>query len=510
MKQFNFIYIILTRKQYFFENNTNNNRNNKKKKYFVSLYDFFEINPNNNQTKYFPDIGIPEINIPIYTNFNSDIAKIYFRILNQTDLEYYVFAGSSIGLLRNGKNIPWVDDYDIIIFKDQIENYKRKVIPLLSKHGINTSIRFDNTELFTNNATIFDYNSVDIDVFTSYKNAYGYVKCINNDWGRYTRSNIPIELVKPAKYMEFDNMGFKIPFFNDFEKDIEIEYGDVTDKIDIHIKHKPGNIINKHFSIVYKEFDDIVSKAILNTKNKIKNNEQHYHKYLNKLVVKNKDQFSDRITLLQYIYKNNIGKIFILTNSFVKFTYSIKYYFPDIEIILYIYKDFHEISPIMLNKIDIVRVPNNEILNKYTNEIIYVNTPVFEPINIITFGTFDLLHDGHLNIFKKSKDICFNLIVGVSSDSFNEKKGKKSFETYSQRVINLNKRNIADIIFKEESFDKKQYYCDYYDANLLVMGSDWENKFDYLDIPTLYFPRTPNISSTKLRNKLLKNNVSNM
>jgi glycerol-3-phosphate cytidylyltransferase len=162
----------------------------------------------------------------------------------------------------------------------------------------------------------------------------------------------------------------------------------------------------------------------------------------------------------------------------------------------------------MLNQIDIVRIANNEILNKYTNEIIYVNTPVFEPINIITFGTFDLLHDGHLNIFKKSKDICFNLIVGVSSDSFNEKKGKKSFETYSQRVINLKKRNIADIIFKEESFDEKQYYCDYYGANLLVMGSDWENKFDYLDIPTLYFPRTPNISSTKFRNKLLKNNVS--
>jgi phosphorylcholine metabolism protein LicD len=235
--------------------------------------------------------------------FNSDIAKIYFRILNQTDLEYYVFAGSAIGMLRNGKNIPWVDDYDIIIFQDQIEIYKRKVIPLLSKHGINTSIRFDNTELFTNKAKIFDYNEVDIDVFTSYKNSSGYVKCINNKWGRYSSKNIHIDLIKPAKYMEFDNMGFKIPFFNDFEKDIEIEYGDVIDKIDIHVKHRSGNIINKKFSIVYKEFDDIVSKAILNTKNQIKNNEQHYHKYLNKLVIKNKDQFSDRINYYNIFIK---------------------------------------------------------------------------------------------------------------------------------------------------------------------------------------------------------------
>lgn len=96
------------------------------------------------------------------------------------------------------------------------------------------------------------------------------------------------------------------------------------------------------------------------------------------------------------------------------------------------------------------------------------------------------------------------MIVGISSDSFNKEKGKQSQENYEERKNNVEKLTYVDLVFKEDSFDKKQYYCDYYKANLLVMGSDWENKFDYLTIPTLYFPRTPDISSTKLRNELKK------
>ena len=121
----------------------------------------------------------------------------------------------------------------------------------------------------------------------------------------------------------------------------------------------------------------------MNKKNIIQNNEQHSHQYLNKLVLKHQNQFSNRIKLLQFIYKNNIGKIYILSNSFVKFTYALKYYFPKILIILYLYKNFDEITPIMLNKTDIVRVSNKEILEKYTYNIIYVNKPIFQFINII-------------------------------------------------------------------------------------------------------------------------------
>jgi len=472
----------------------------------ISLFYFFinsspfllkKLIVNNKENLFFPDIGLTEFKIPIYTIFNSDIAKVYFRILNDTSLEYYVFAGSAIGMVRDGKNIPWVDDYDIIIFEDQMDTYINIVEPKLNNHGF-TTICSKSKGLYK---TIFKYNNIEylFDVFISYENSLGYIKNINKR-GRYHSKNIPMKMVKPAKYLEFDNMGFKIPFFNQLEKDIEKEYGNVFDKVDIHVNHSYGNnIINSHFSKVYKEFYEIVNNAIFNT-TKIIINTESSHKYLNQLVIKNKNQFTDRIKLLQYIYKNNIGKIYILLNSFLKFTYSVKYYFPDIQIILYIYKDFEEISPIMLNKVDIVRVPKNSVIEKYTKDIFYVNKPLFEYITIITFGTFDVLHYGHINILRKSKDICNNLIVGVSSDSFNKEKGKKSHDNYEKRQNNLEKLNIADLIFAEESFDKKKYYVDKYKANLLIMGSDWENKFDFLNIPTLYFPRTPNVSSTQIRN----------
>ena len=175
----------------------------------------------------------------------------------------------------------------------------------------------------------------------------------------------------------------------------------VIDNIDIHIKHRGNNKIRSHYSKVYKDFDNIKENAIINTRKQIETNDIS-HKYLNKLVIKSDDQFTDRIKLLQFIYENDIGKIFILSNSFVKFTYSIKYYFPKIQIILYIYKDFKQITPIMLNKIDIVRVPNDDILKQYTNYIFYVNKPLFELITVITFGSFDLFHKGHKNILQKS------------------------------------------------------------------------------------------------------------
>jgi len=247
---------------------------------------------NNKDPLFFPDIGLTEFKIPIYTFFNSDMAKVYFRILNQSSLEYYVFAGSAIGMVRNGKNIPWVDDYDIIVFKDQIETYKTEVIPLLIKHGIKTNIRYNNNDLLTSSAKIFDYTISWFEIFTSYIDKNDHVRSLNGYWGRYNTKGITMKMIKPAKYLEFDNMGFKIPFFNQWEKDIEIEYGNIIDTVDIHIAHAGGNVINSHFSKVYEEFNEVVTDAIFNTKRLIKNNQQHSHEYLNKLVVKNNNQFT--------------------------------------------------------------------------------------------------------------------------------------------------------------------------------------------------------------------------
>ncbi len=78
------------------------------------------FNDISNNLLYSPMIGIYPSKLNLYTPFINDIAKIFFKILNNSKIEYYVFAGSAIGLLRNCQSIPWVDDYDIIIFEKDI------------------------------------------------------------------------------------------------------------------------------------------------------------------------------------------------------------------------------------------------------------------------------------------------------------------------------------------------------------------------------------------------------
>ena len=126
-------------------------------------------------------------------------------------------------------------------------------------------------------------------------------------------------------------------------------------------------------------------------------------------------------------------------------------------------------------------------------------------MNIITFGTFDLFHIGHLNIIKKC--INFNngrnkVIVGVSSDEFNlAKKNKIPIIPLNDRIeIIKNIKGVHDV-FVEESLEKKREYCLKYNANVLIMGDDHIGRFDYLknySIDVVYVERTANISTTEI------------
>jgi hypothetical protein len=328
--------------------------------------------------QYYPCIGLTNFSIPIYTPFDKDMATIYFTILNSTELEYFIFAGSAIGMVRNRKNIPWVDDYDIIIFQDQASTYRDIVVPILKKHGFDTIIRYRKNDLFTSSANISDYPTSWFEIFTSSVDKNGMVKCLAPHWGKYNKMDIDIDMVKPAAYYEFDDMGIRLPFFNKIEEDIKKEYGDVINVVDIHKSHCSGKyVIKDNYKKVYHEWNEMLEIAKNNTiqafsKNKNKN------KNKNKLVIDKKFQFSDRMSILQYICDNDIGLIEIMDDDAIKFTYSIKFYFPNIQIIFFM--DDDKISPIELNKVDIINVTNNDLLNKYNNNIIYVNKPQFNLI----------------------------------------------------------------------------------------------------------------------------------
>lgn len=130
--------------------------------------------------------------------------------------------------------------------------------------------------------------------------------------------------------------------------------------------------------------------------------------------------------------------------------------------------------------------------------------------NIITFGSFDVLHIGHLNIFRRARLLAENpfLIVGVSSDELHEekRKGLKPLMSYEERAEIIRQIRYVDKVFKEESLEKKLEYVKEHEANVLVMGSDWEGKFDYLKpyCEVIYLPRTEHICSSDLK-RLMKN-----
>ncbi len=120
---------------------------------------------------------------------------------------------------------------------------------------------------------------------------------------------------------------------------------------------------------------------------------------------------------------------------------------------------------------------------------------------VITFGTFDVFHIGHVNILKRAKEFGDLLVVGVSSDSLNFSK-KQRYPIYSQeeRIEIISSLKFVDHVFIEESLDLKLEYIRKYEANLLVMGDDWKGRFDWVkdECEVIYLPRTPSISTTEI------------
>ncbi|EMC2118701.1 adenylyltransferase/cytidyltransferase family protein [Campylobacter jejuni] len=121
--------------------------------------------------------------------------------------------------------------------------------------------------------------------------------------------------------------------------------------------------------------------------------------------------------------------------------------------------------------------------------------------NVITFGTFDLFHYGHLRILERAASLGDKLIVGVSSDSLNFAK-KHRYPIYSEqeRLNIISSLKCVSCVFLEEALELKRDYLLKYQANILVMGDDWKGKFDcFNDIcDVIYFERTPSISTTKI------------
>lgn len=125
---------------------------------------------------------------------------------------------------------------------------------------------------------------------------------------------------------------------------------------------------------------------------------------------------------------------------------------------------------------------------------------------VITYGTFDVLHYGHINLLKRAKALGDYLIVALSTDEFNNIKHKQSFYTYEQRKLLLEACRYVDLIIPENTWEQKIDDVKKYQADIFVMGDDWKGKFDFLKdfCEVVYLPRTPDVCSTNTKTYLAK------
>ena len=127
---------------------------------------------------------------------------------------------------------------------------------------------------------------------------------------------------------------------------------------------------------------------------------------------------------------------------------------------------------------------------------------------VITYGTFDLLHYGHINLLRRAKALGDYLIVALSTDEFNDReKHKRCYFSYDELKLLLEAIRYVDLVIPEENWAQKRTDVHLYQVDTFVMGDDWVGKFDFLKeegCEVVYLPRTPEISTTQIKQDLNK------
>lgn len=127
---------------------------------------------------------------------------------------------------------------------------------------------------------------------------------------------------------------------------------------------------------------------------------------------------------------------------------------------------------------------------------------------VLTYGTYDLLHWGHINLLRRARELGDRLIVGLSTDEFNRIKHKEAIHPYIERKLILEAIRYVDMVIPENSWNQKIDDVKKYNVDIFVMGSDWEGKFDFLKeyCQVIYLPRTEGISTTGIKEKIINDN----
>ena len=209
------------------------------------------------------------------------------------------------------------------------------------------------------------------------------------------------------------------------------------------------------------------------------------------------------MSLLEYLYKT-YGQ---------KRVDDILYYLPadknyqilkqHLELTEYTEENLSHYKSLVISKLE-DKISNKLFLYDLSNIIAETDLKFKEYNTIITYGTFDLFHVGHLKLLERISKMCNNLIVAVSTDEFNALKGKKCVIPFEQRAAIVAGCKYVTKVIPETSWEQKENDIKKYNVDAFVMGEDWKGKFDFLKekCEVIYLPRTPDISTTKLKSTL--------
>ena len=485
---------------------------------------------------YLPTVGMTNCKLNEHNELKRDHATIYFRILDRYNVPYAVFAGSSIGLLRNSRTIPWSDGYSVVVLNSDL-TLLFEIFPILRKNGfkiVKNKNKFTNEytnggcsinsqiHKFTHGNQPDDYDHQDqdqdhkcsgfaCDVYYSYVDKNGFLRN-SGLWGLYHVKKLHIRDVMPFRRRMFD--GLPLPFFNNVNLEVYKTYGN-TDEAVIKTKthFQTGSSKYASWRSAYDEFENRKSNAIQNTMHKIYNNNNNNNNQNIIKSVANKNNVmkimdnkytKNQVELLSEIGEKEIGRIYVFSVDFIiQHAACIKFYFPNVVIEYFSYA--REVEVILyLNYVDKLHVYNSFIEMFYNDpDIVYLNKPKIDIIKVITFGTFDMWHMGHSNLLSRCCKYSENICAGVSSDEFTfQKKQILPRDDLKTRLENIKKCKFVKKVFEETSMELKNEYIKLYSANILIMGDDWQDKFDWVDCCVIYLPRTPNISSTMLREQM--------
>ena len=398
---------------------------------------FYNGNPNDANAYYLPTVGVTNLKLCEPTEVIADQATIFFRILDAFKIPYALFAGSSIGLLRSGKTLPFVDDYDIIIFNKHVPMLSNAA-PVLKKHGFKMvqSVHPQTKQKTNGGCTVYStviqrfYNDVNVsvnnnvntndinddgaeegeyecsvkkshfqcDIFFSYFDGGGFLRN-NASWGIYHGKNIHMKDVVPFQRREFD--GLYLPFFKNVASEVDKCYGDVERCI-VESHNLNVRAIYRSWKTAHAEFERVKQCAKDNTAKAIFQNQNHRDGHdereceggvagfrKNALNILDNAFSKNSLDVLRDIHANKTKTIYSFSMEFIiRHAACIKYYFPMVQIEYFSYSRDSQVV-MFLNYVDVIHVYNAAILDFYNDpRITYLKKPRIDIITVVTLGAF--------------------------------------------------------------------------------------------------------------------------